>query len=160
MPKKDSEKSQAEKDAGTEVPVPEQEHSGATSEPIADFDKHTAGVEKEDPAQPSDDEPHGHPFQPDSAEPVLVTEGAGRGQMTKAQRKGEELVKISPEEAYDDPEFNPVAAAGISGHNGGPGAPDGEGTERAVAASEAVDQSHDEQAENLDYDWKSEGGKN
>lgn len=149
--KKNAAKSEGEKDAGVEVPEPaDADHriDASGDGPMTDFDKHTAGVEKAEPPQPSEDEPHGHPFQPD-AEPILVTDGAGRGQMLKSQRKGDELVKISPEEAYDDPEFNPVAAADTPGHKGGPQAEGG--SERQVGV---VDSGVDENAEALDYDWK------
>lgn len=92
-----------------------------------------------------------HPFQPD-AEPILVTSGSGRGSYTKEQR--DDMIKISPEQAYDDPSFNPVAAMGSPGHNGGPGAPDGEGSERLEPSHRAAGDDHDEKAENLSYDWK------
>lgn len=65
---------------------------------------------------------------------------------------------LTPREAYRDADFNPVAMAETPGHRGGPGAPDGEGTDRPSLedheGSERLTSGHDEQAENLDYDWK------
>jgi hypothetical protein len=126
-------------------------------EPMTDFDKHTGDVEDVADEGPSEDEPHGHPFQPMTAEPILVTPGGdrseGRGQSTKSDRRDGRLVKISAAEAYDDPEFNPVAHADVPGHKGGPGAPDGEGTERAEGV---VKSDVDENADKLDYNWKNE----
>lgn len=150
MPKKDAEKSQSEKDAGTEVSVTD----GSGDQPAADFEKHSQGVEGPDVHEgPSEDEPHGHPFQPTSAEPLLVTHGGdsdeARSQMAKSQRDAGSMVKISESEAYDDPEFNPVANADVPGHKGGPQAEGG--SERAVGV---VESDTDENEEALDYNWK------
>lgn len=141
MPKKDSEEKQVVGDG--------------TEEAAADFDKHTGDVEE--PEVEENDGPHGHPFQPTSAEPVLVTHGGSddeaRGQTTVEQRREGHLKKISVAEAYDDPEFNPVAAADVPGHKGGPQAEGG--TERPVGVTD--DGSGDkENSEKLNFNWKNE----